>query len=241
MDGLDNYGSEYLRIRFQSVVLEKVARLEKNAQHLFQQDLSRTSFMEKNALLVGRFMLGVQNLLAVTSEEKNDFVPWTNCLSNKDFAILLWEFYQASTDFDKIQILSQCLDDWKAGHPYLSPAALRSVSALARLLDPAGWGYTTWRTLGCLGFESMTELKKLRLHSTPAFIQQEFAQLRVQDVVNATRRMRQLISEDLPTAASVAAALHCISLDIWQFESPFERQDPLAVMPDPAWSSIVLG
>jgi hypothetical protein len=241
MDGLDLYGSEYLRIRFQPGVLEKVARLEKNAQNLSQQGLTRTSFMEKNALLVGRFMLGVQNLLAVTSEEKNDFVPWTNRLSNKDFAILLWEFYQVSTDSEKIQILSQCLDDWRGGQPYFTPAALRSVSLLARMLDPEGWGLTTWRTLGCLGFDSMTELKNVRLHSSPAAIQQEFAQLRVQDVVTATRRMRQLICEELPTTASVAAALHCISLDIWQFDSDYERLDPLIQMPDSALSSMIPG
>lgn len=230
MDGLDNYGSEYIRIRFKPALIEKSAKLEQSARMLGKGCLSRTSFMEKHALLVGRFMLGIQNLLAATSEEKKDFVPWTSHLSNKDFAILLWEFYQVTTDLEKIKILAECLEDWRENQRSFSIAALRSLTLLARMLDPDLWGVISWRTLGCLGFESMTELKKMRLYSSPASIQREFAVLSPRDIVASTVAMRQLIQPELPTTARVATALFSVSLDLWPIDATFERQEnPSAV------------
>jgi hypothetical protein len=228
MDGLEIYGSEYLHIRFQPALLEKVGKLESKAQTLARSRLSRMEFAEKHALLVGRFMLGVQNVLAATSTEDNDFVPWTNRLSNQDLANVIWEFYQVTTEIDKIQCLAQCLESWGMRQPYFSPAALRSVTTLARLLDPERWGATCWRTLACLGYDSMTELKQQRLHTTAAVVQSEFAALTARDIVTAMSRMRLLMCRDLPNTASVAAALYCISLDLWPVDADFERVDSLA-------------
>jgi hypothetical protein len=231
MDGLEIYGSEYLHIRFQSALLDKVERLETKAQTLARSELSRSEFAEKHALLVGRFMLGVQNILAATTLEKNDFVPWTSRLSNQDFANLIWEFYQVTSETDKIQILAQCLEHWGMRQPYFSPAALRSVTTLARLLDPQHWGAMCWRVLACLGFRSMTELKQARLHTSPSLVQCEFAALTASDIVHAATSLRLLTCDGLPDSASVAAALYCISLDLWPTEVNFERPDPLGYLP----------
>ncbi|HET9238679.1 MAG TPA: hypothetical protein VFO10_15565 [Oligoflexus sp.] len=228
MDGLELYGSEYLHIRFRSALLEKVAKLETKAQSLAQSRLSRAEFADKHALLVGRFLLGVQNLLAATSTEKNDYVLWTSRLSNQDFAKLIWDFYQVPHKLDKVSVLAQFLESWSAQQPYFSPAALRSLTMLARMLDPANWGFLGWRTLACLGYHSMTELKQVRLHNAQSEVQDEFAAVTAQDIVAAMERMRTLIRKDLPTAASVAAALYCISLDLWPKEADYERPDPLA-------------
>jgi hypothetical protein len=228
MDGLELYGSEYLYIRFRSALLEKVAKLETKAQTLARSRLSRKDFADKHALLVGRFLLGVQNVLAATSTEKNDYVPWTSRLSNQDFAKLIWDFYQVPRELDKISVLAQFLENWSAQQPYFSPGALRSVTMLARMLDPANWGFVCWRTLACLGYHSMTELKQVRLHNPSAEVQDEFAALRAEDILSAMERMRKLIRPGLPTVASVAAALYCISMDLWPLEAEFERPDSLA-------------
>jgi hypothetical protein len=234
MDGLELYGSEYLYIRFRSALLEKVAKLESKAQTLARSRLSRTEFADNHALLVGRFLVGVQNVLAATSTEKNDYVPWTPQLSNQDFAKLIWDFYQAPRELDKISVLVQFLENWSSRQPYFSPAALRSVTTLARMLDPANWGCVGWRTLACLGFCSMTDLKQVRLHHSMSEVQEEFATLTASDIVSALKRMRALVCKDLPTVASVASALYCISMDLWPFESDLERPDrfvSLVLMP----------
>jgi hypothetical protein len=233
MDGLEYYGSEYLYIRFQSALLERVSKLEGKAQILAASAavLSRQDFAEKHALLVERFMLGVQNLLGATSTDRNDYALWARRLTNQDFAHLLWEFYQAPNALGKILILASGFEDWSELRPYFSPAALRSVTTLARFLDPDFWGAACWRTMACLGFESMTELKQVRLHTKPASIQREFGALSAGDIVDAMKRMRALVCEELPNTASVAAALYCISLDVWPTDVPFERPDPLGGLP----------
>jgi hypothetical protein len=228
MDGLELYGSEYLHIRFRLALLEKVAKLETKAQTLARSHLSRVEFAEKHALLVGRFLLGVQNVLATISTEKNDYVPWARRFSNQDFAKLIWDFYQVPQEGDKISVLAQCLESWDAEQPYFSPAALRSITMLARMLDPVNWGFVCWRTLACLGYHSMTELKQVRLHNKASEVQDEFAVLTTQDILSALERMCPLICKDLPTVASVAAALYCISMDLWPVEADFERPGPVA-------------
>lgn len=228
MDGLDIYGSEYLYIRFRSALLEKVAKLETKAQTLARSGLSRTEFADKHALLVGRFLLGVQNVLAATSTDKSDYAPWTSRLSNQDFAKLIWDFFQTPRELDKLAVLAQFLENGSAQQPYFAPGALRSVTMLARMLDPANWGFVCWRTLACLGYQSMTELKQARLHNPVEDVQEEFAALTAEDILSAMQRMRSLMSPGLPTVASVAAALYCISMDLWPLEAEFERPDPLA-------------
>jgi hypothetical protein len=242
MDGLELYGSEYLYIRFRSALLEKIAKLETKAQNLARSRVSRAEFADQHALLVGRFLLGVQNVLAATSMEKSDYVPWSSQLSNQDFAKLIWDFYQAPQELDKISVLVQFLENWSSHQPYFSPAALRSVTTLARMLDPANWGCVGWRTLASLGFRSMTDLKQFRLHQTMSEVQEEFAALTASDIVSAMERMRALVCADLPTVASVAAALYCISMDLWPFESDFERPDrlmSLVIMPSETHAATV--
>jgi hypothetical protein len=233
MDGLELYGSEYLHIRFRSCLLEKVEKLEAKAQTLTRSCLSRVKFADKYALLVGRFLLGIQNVLAASSTEKNDYVSWTNRLSNQDFAKLIWDFYQTPNELNKISILAQCLENGSPQQPNFTPAALRSVTTLARMLDPANWGAACWRNLACLGYRSMTELKQGRLHNAVLEVQDEFACLTAQDILSAMTSMRALVCPELPTTASVAAALYSISLDLWPIEADFERPDPLASLSHP--------
>ncbi len=232
MDGLDLYGSEYLRIRFQSAILDKVIKLETSIRNLSPKGLSRTCFLEKHALRVGRFMLGLQNLLAATSEEKSDFVLWSSDLSNKDFAVVIWDFYQAFADVDRLAILARCLQTKHNHDEFLSLAAMRTVTTLARMLDPYRWGVSCWRTMACLGFDSMTDLKRVRLRSRMEMVQAEFSEVTIEDIVEANAAMRMLVCPGLPSAAGVAAALYCISLDLWPTDLPFERVDPLTLQPD---------
>jgi hypothetical protein len=228
MDGLELYGSEYLRIRFQSTLLDKVEKLEGKAVTLARSPLPRADFAQKHALLVGRFMLGVQNVLVASALDRNDSQPWTRRLSNHDFAQIVWDFYQARNDADQITTLALCLDADEDGPPAFSAAALRSITMLARMLDPQRWGVLTWRSLACLGHPSMTALKQLRVATSPERVAGEFEGLSIGEIVRATEAMRRLISPGLPTTASVAAALTCVSLDLWPVELDFERPDPLA-------------
>jgi hypothetical protein len=233
MDGLEYYGSEYLHIRFQSALLEKVKKLEGKGRILSASaaSLSRQDFAEKHALLVGRLLLGIQNLLAATSTDGNDYVLWKRRLTNQDFANQIWEFYQAPNALEKVLSLASCLEDWNDLRPCFSPAALRSVTTLARMLDAKRWGAVSWRAMACLGFESMTELKQARLHAKPRSVQREFAALSAGDIADAMQRMQGLICVELPDTASVAAALYCISLDLWPTDASFERPDPLGGLP----------
>lgn len=233
MDGLELYGSEYLFIRFRSALLEKVEKLEIKGQTLARSRLTRVEFADKYALLVGRFLLGIQNALAASSTEKNDYVPWSSRLSNQDFAKLIWDFYQVPDELDKISVLAQCLENGTTQQPYFSPGALRSVTTLARMLDPANWGSTCWRTLACLGYDSMTELKQSRLHDTVQEVQDEFSSLTARDILSSMIRMRALMCQELPRTSSVAAALYCISMDLWPLEADFERPDSLSSLAHP--------
>ncbi len=225
MDGLEIYGSEYLHIRFQSALLEKLDKLDSIGRIMAHSALPRSEFVEKHRHLVDRLMSGVQYMLMSTSAGPHDYLPWNPKLSNKEFAHIIWAFHQSTHAIEKIWILAKCLEGELAAQPYFSPAAVRSITSLARMLDPQSGGVLNWRTLACLGFESMTLLKQLRLHTTPDEVQLEFEALDAEDIVAAMARLRLLVCHELPNTASVAAALYCVSLDIWPLEAAFERSD----------------
>jgi len=212
--GLELYGQEYVKLRFDAAFLDLSATIEYKGKALADQiSLPRSVYVEKHAPNALLFLLEVQKWKMLYVDDQYDVFAVSRA---SDIAAAIYDFFHAPTPADRLTHLLRITSKGSACYQDSWQKGLKRALAVARFLDPQHWAFVDWRILGVMGYRSMTALKQERIGSNADQIRQLFEPIQYFDLEIALEMLQEYRCEDLPRAVDVECALYAISLDIWR-------------------------